>query len=215
MMKILVVDDHVLFRDGLISLLEKHPGYQVVGEAGTVRQAVEGAQSLKPDLILMDFNLPDGTGCEAAKAILAAAPQCKIIFLTVDDQDETLFDAIRSGAIGYILKNVSVANLLSSLQAVERGEIAYSSQLTARVIGEFAKTQPRNKELNSDLSILSRREIETLRVLATGASNQEIARKLVVSENTVKHHIHSILTKLNLRDRYEATQYARRQGLIS
>jgi len=208
-MKILIVDDHILFREGLISLLKSHRKYEIVGEAGTVKQAVEQARLLKPDLILMDFHLPDGTGLEATQLIISSLPQCKIVFITVSEEDDNLFRALRSGASGYILKNVPIDQLLKSLDRLERGEIAMSSDMTTRVIKEFARSQPQNSLKPSETTKLSRREIEILCELARGSSNQEIARSLFISENTVKHHIHSILTKLELKDRHEAARYAR------
>jgi two-component system NarL family response regulator len=212
-MRILVVDDHILFRDGLISLLKSNSKYEIIGEAGTVRRALEQARLLNPDLILMDFNLPDGTGLEATKAILSQNPHCKIVFLTVSEYDDNLFDAIRSGASGYILKNVPVETLLQNLDSLEKGEMAISGSLASRVIKEFAITPARIIEKPSELPKLSRREIDILHELARESSNQEIAKNLFLSENTVKHHIHSILTKLELHDRREAARYARDHGL--
>lgn len=145
-MNILVVDDHVLFRDGLIQLLTTRPEYRVIGEAGTVSEAVEKAKKLRPDLVLMDFTLQDGTGLEATQAILAQWPGCNIVFLTVSDDDETLIEAMRSGARGYILKNVSIASLFANLKALEHGEMVISHAMSARVIEGMVKeatTQPR------------------------------------------------------------------------
>jgi len=213
-MKVLIVDDHILFRDGLVCLLTNRPKYQVVGEAGSVKEAVQKASQLKTDLILMDFNLPDGSGLEATQAILAGLPNCKILFLTVEEDDENLFDALRSGAKGYVLKNVTVASLLSSLEALERDEVALSPAMTTRLVKEFSKSsRPAAVETNQRNDTLSPREMDILRELAKGYSNQEIAKSLFLSENTVKHHIHSILTKLKLKNRHAAAEYARQRGI--
>ena len=214
-MKILVVDDHILFRDGLISLLKNHPKYEIIGEAGTVRRAIEIALQSNPDLILMDFHLPDGTGLDATQAILSQNPHPKIVFLTVSSDDENLFNAIRSGASGYILKNVPVETLLQSLDNLEQGEMAITSAQASKVIKEFARTPIQTPSKQSESPRLSRREFEILRELARGSSNQEIAQKLYLSENTVKHHVHSILTKLELSDRREAARYAQDHGLLN
>ena len=210
-MKTLVVDDHILFRQGLVSLLKPDPAFQIVGEAGSVREAVAEALRLKPDLILMDFSLPDGTGLDAMQPILAELPDCKIVFLTIQDADEVLFDAIRKGAKGYLLKNVPISDLLASLKSLERGEAALSRQMTSRILEEFAKTEKVTTGENG-LSRLSRRELEVLRLLATWATNREIADQLFLSENTVKHHVHNILEKLGLENRRQAIQYARQHG---
>ena len=212
-MKILIVDDHVLFRQGLISLLNPQPEFDVVGEAGSVLQAIEMARQLQPDLILMDFSLPDGTGLEATQAILQENPDCKIVFLTVYETDEKLLDAIRLGAKGYMLKNVPITKLLSSLQALERGEPAISRAMTGRIIEAFSRMENPQPGKSEALSRLSQREREILQELAEGLSNQEIANRLFISENTVKHHIHSILTKLELQNRREATGFARKHGI--
>lgn len=214
-MKLLVVDDHILFRQGLVSMLQQHSNYEIIGEAGSVKQAVEQARVLKPDLILMDYMLGDGTGLEAAQMILNELPLCKIVFLTVADEDEILFRALRSHASGYILKDVTVEDLLKSLKRLEHGEIAISNEMVTKVINEFIKTSPPDNHLAFQPTKLSRRELEVLHALANGASNQEIAQTLFISENTVKHHVHNILKKLGLHDRREAANYAREHGLIS
>lgn len=215
MKKVLVVDDHILFREGLVSLFQNHPKYKIVGEAGTVSKTIELARLLKPDLILMDMGLPDGSGIEAAQIILAESPECKLVFLTITDDDETLFDALRCGASGYILKNAAVGELLKHLDGLDSGEIAISPAMATRIIKEFARTEPQASQKPSDVPKLSRREIEILREMARGLPNQEIAKNLFISENTVKHHIHSILTKLDLPDRQEASRYAREHKLIN
>jgi len=208
---ILVIDDHVLFRDGLISLFHSTPDFHVVGQAGTVKEGVEQALHHKPDIILMDFSLPDGTGLDATKAILSELPNCKIIFLTVFETDENLLTAIRLGAKGYMLKNVSSSSLIASLHALAQGEIAMSRKMMSRVL-EFTRSTP-SAPANDLIDKLSPREIEILCELQDGVSNMEISQKLYLSENTVKHHIHSILEKLGVENRRQAGVIARQVGL--
>ena len=210
-MKIIVVDDHVLFREGLVAIVRSEPDIEIVGQAGTVQEAVEMVKKLKPDMVLMDFTLPDGTGADATRAILMEHPKCKIIFLTMSEEDEHLFAAIRSGAKGYLLKNMHPAKLISTLRSVQKGESALSRSMTLRLMEELARTK---EPPGPGDPTLTRRELEVLRELTSGLSNQEIAERLFISENTVKYHVHSILEKLNLSDRRDAALYAREHGLI-
>ena len=214
-MKLLVVDDHILFREGLVRLIGRQPDMQVLGEAGSVAEAVEMARRLKPDMNLMDFNLPDGNGLDATRIILAEHPQVKIIFLTIYDEDERLFGAIRLGAKGYLLKNIAVAQLLAALYAVDKGEPALSPDMVARLMGELQRSpSAESKEAAAEpLSLLTARELEVLRELATGATNRAIANRLVISENTVRNHVHNLLEKLGLSSRREAVALARQSGL--
>ena len=210
-MKIIIVDDHVLFREGLAAIVRSESDFEIVGQAGTVREAIELASALKPDMILMDFGLPDGTGVDATRSILAKHPRCKIVFLTMSEDDERLFAAIRSGAKGYLLKNMRPAKLISTLRSVQQGESALSRSMTLRLMEELARTKALSPKSDPTLT---RRELEVLRELACGLSNQEIAERLFISENTVKYHVHSILEKLHLSDRRDAAIYAREHGLI-
>ncbi len=212
-MRILIVDDHILFREGLTGLLRAQPDMEVIGECGTMNEAISQALLLKPDVVLMDFSLPDGTGLEATRAILAELPLTEIIFLTVHDNDERLIAAMRAGAKGYLLKNLSVNKLLASLRALERGEAAISRTMMARILEEFAQSRPASASAPSPLVGLTSREIEVLQELADAITNQEIATRLFISENTVKNHIHNILEKLNLHNRREAIEFARKNGL--
>ena len=208
---VLIVDDHVLFRDGLASLFKSTQDFHVVDQAGTVKEGVEKAFHHKPDIILMDFSLPDGTGLDATKVILDEMPDCKIIFLTVYETDDNLMGAIRLGAKGYLLKNVSSSSLVASLRALSQGEIAMSRKMMSRAL-ESSRLTPLApaKDL---LTKLSSREIDVLYELQNGASNAQIAEELYLSENTVKHHIHSILEKLEAGNRNEARQIAKKLGL--
>jgi two-component system NarL family response regulator len=214
-MRILIVDDHILFREGLTGLLRSQPDMDVVGECGTVHEAIEQARQIKPAVVLMDFSLPDGTGLEATRAILADHPETSIIFLTVHDNDERLIAAMRAGAKGYLLKNLSVSKLLASLRALERGEAAISRIMMARILEEFAAPVQPAVPQPSPLVGLTSREIEVLQELADGITNQEIATRLYISENTVKNHIHNILEKLSLHNRREAIDFARKNGLYA
>lgn len=213
-MRVLVVDDHILFRQGLVSLLQSEPDFEVIGQAGTLTEAIEMAQELKPDTILMDFELPDGTGAEATRPILADNPDCKIIFLTVYTSDEKLFDAIRSGAIGYLLKSMPISKLLDAVRSTEDGEAALSRSMTRRILAEFARPVSGNAESREAFAHLTDREVEVLQEMIAGATNREIARKLYVSENTVKHHVHNILEKLQVQNRHQAAEFARLHGLL-
>ena len=213
MIKILLVDDHTLFREGLAGLLSGQPDFSVIGEAGSVQEAIVVARDLRPDIVLMDFTLPDGTGLDATRVILAERPETNIVFLTVHEEDERLFAAIRSGAQGYLLKNVPVAKLLSFLRGLEQGEAAISGKLTSRILDELARTEPSRGPISDDFSALTARELEVLRELASGASNREIAERLCISENTVKNHVGNILAKVNLQNRREAARFAIQHGL--
>lgn len=208
---VLIIDDHALFREGLVSIFHAAEDFKVVGQAGTVAEGIEKARQLKPDIILMDFSLPDGTGLDATKIILDELPDCKIIFLTIYETDENLLAAIRLGAKGYMLKNVSSSSLLASLRGLRDGEIAMSRKMLSRLL-EFARESPTIQK-NEILSKLSRREIDILSELEDGSSNAEIAQRLFLSENTVKHYIHSILDKLGLENRRQAAIIARQLGL--
>jgi DNA-binding NarL/FixJ family response regulator len=212
-MKLLIVDDHILFREGLAAIIETEADIQIAGLAGRAQEAIVMASEIRPDLILMDIGLPDSSGLEAARTILASQPECKIIFLTIYEDDENLFNAIRSGAKGYLLKNMRPANLIAAIRSVYYGESALSRSMTLRLMEELSRTQPPEISGNS-VELLTRRELDILRELSSGKTNQEIASRLYLSENTVKYHVHSILTKLNISDRKAAASYARENRLI-
>jgi DNA-binding NarL/FixJ family response regulator len=206
--RILLVDDQILFRQAVASLLGAQPDIDVVGEAGSVREAIVVFREHHPDIVLMDFSLPDGTGLDATRVILAEQPDTRIIFLTVGEGDDRMFAAIRAGAKGYLQKNVPIADLLAFLRGVDCGEMALTPNANMRILNEFARSVPR-QSLHDSSDKLTARELEVLRALASGAGNSEIAEQLVISENTVKNHIHSILAKLHLRNRREAAKFAR------
>jgi DNA-binding NarL/FixJ family response regulator len=212
-MRIMIVDDHVLFREGLAGLLNAEPDMSVVAQAGSVREAIAQAHEHKPDVVLMDFSLPDGSGADASESILQELPDCKIVFLTVYEADDKLLAAIRSGAKGYLLKNVPISKLISSLHGLEEGEAALSRKMTSRLLAELSRDRQMD-EGKKNSALLSDRELDVLRELAGGATNREIAQKLFISENTVKHHMHNILVKLEVRNRREAVELARRMKLV-
>lgn len=209
--KLLIIDDHVLFREGLVSLFRSAPDFTVVDQAGSVKEGVEKALYHKPDIILMDFSLQDGTGLDATRAILDELPACKIVFLTVYESDENLFTAIRLGAKGYMLKNISGASLIAGLRAVDQGEMAMSRKMMSRML-EFSRF-PSLPQISDIASKLSPREIDILCELQDGASNLEIAERLFLSQNTVKHHVHSVLDKLGVENRRQAGALAKQIGL--
>jgi DNA-binding NarL/FixJ family response regulator len=209
---ILIIDDHIMFREGLVSLFQYTPDFIVVAQAGSVTEGIEKAFQYRPDIILMDFRLPDGTGLDATKAILCELPDCKIVFLTVHETDENIVAAIRLGARGYTLKNVSSSSLLASLRALDQGEMAMSRRMMSKALGDSLFTLSPSPVKDS-LDRLSPREIDILYELQNGTSNSEIGRNLYISENTVKHHIHNILDKLGVNNRREAGLIARQMDL--
>ncbi len=213
--KVLVIDDQILFREGLESLLSSTTDFEMVGCAGTVHEGCEQATLFRPDIILMDFSLPDGTGLDATRAILARVPDCKIVFLTVHESDENLFAALRLGAKGYMLKNIGSTELLSSLRALDRGEEAVSRKMVSRIVQEFARSPETKSEEDKLLVNLSPRELDVIREMESGATNLEIAQRLFLSVNTVKHHIRNVMGKLGLKNRRQVATFARKNGLVS
>lgn len=211
---LLLVDDAVLFRESLVNLLQQQPEFTVVGQASSVEEAIRLARALQPEMILMDFSLPDGTGLEATITILAERPDTKIVFLTIHEDDERLFSAVRAGAKGYLFKNVHTTELIKTLQGVARGEAGLSRSLASRVLEEFARSLGPEAEAAFEKTELTPREVEIVRELARGASNRAIAEKFVISESTVKNHIRNVLTKLRVRSRRDIAKYARDHGLL-
>jgi DNA-binding NarL/FixJ family response regulator len=211
--RILIVDDHILFREGLVGLLKNQPDFDVVGEAGTVSDACNKALDLQPNIILMDFSLPDGTGAEAAEKILATHPEINIVFLTVHETDDMLFASIRSGAKGYLLKNLPVSKLLEALRGLSRGEAPLSRQMTSRILDKFAHENTSGYGIHPVLHQLTPREIEIIKEVSSGATNDEIALHLFISVNTVKNHIHNILEKLDLKNRRDLAAFAQKYRL--
>lgn len=209
-MRVLLVDNHVLFREGLARILTSQPHMQVVGEAGDGLEALEKTKALQPDLVITDIRLPRCDGLETTRLIKSLLPATKVVILTVSEEDGDLFEAIKVGADGYLLKSLSAEEFITLLEGVARGEVAITRSLASRVLREFAtiaRGAPKQPAL-------SRREREILRMVAEGASNKMIASDLYVTENTVKYHLSNILKKLNLRNRAQAAAYAIREGLV-
>jgi len=210
--RILLVDDHILFRDGLVSLLGAQPDLKIVGQAGSMKEAIALTRTVLPHLVLMNMVLPDGTGVDATRSILAETPNTRIVVLTINDNEELLFDAIRAGVIGYLPKTARAVELLETLRGVMRGEAGISGTTARRILDEFVRLTPPH---SNEVATLTSREVQVLRELANGASNQEIANRLVISENTVKNHVRNVLVKLHFHSRREAADYARRHGITS
>jgi DNA-binding NarL/FixJ family response regulator len=213
-MRILIVDDHPLFRDGLRSLLEAR-GIEVVGEASDGRSAVELAHRLRPDIVLMDLAMPNLDGLAATRLISASLPDVRVVVLTASDDEADLFEAIKSGAQGYLLKNLESHRFFQLLEGVAQGEPALTSSLARKLLAEFARPHSAAHE-NRTPNTLTEREQEVLRLLIRGVtSNRELAETLHVSENTVKYHLRNILDKLHLQNRAQVVSYALRHNLLT
>ena len=211
-MRILIADDHSLFRNGLRSLLEAQ-GHEVIGEAKNGREAFELARALKPEIVLMDVQMPDLDGIEATRLISAEMPELKVIILTASDEEAKLFDAIKSGAQGYLLKNLEADAFFDMLERAQRGEPALTPTLARKLLQEFAK--PRESAPRSEEESLTAREREVLELMVEGVtSNRKLAKRLNLSENTVKFHVRNILDKLRLHNRAEVVGYALRHGIV-
>lgn len=210
-MRVLVADDHSLFRDGIVSLLEA-AGYEVVAEAGDGQEAVNLAQELKPDLVLMDVSMPRLSGIEALRALKASMPELDVVMLTVSDEDENLVSAAQAGASGYLLKSLDAEEFLGLLKGIQAGEAPMTRRTAARLL-ESVASGSRPEQPSSDL--LTEREIELLNQVALGLPNKAIAQELTISENTVKYHMKNILSKLNVNNRTEAVAHGIRAGLIN
>jgi DNA-binding NarL/FixJ family response regulator len=204
MIRLLIVDDHILFMEALTSLFAPQPDFKVVGVASTVSEAVTLSFSCKPDIILMDFILPDGTGLEATEAILAELPDTKIVFLTAHEEDERIFAAIRYGAKGYLIKTTPANALLAALRGLQRGEAAINRTMTSRILEEFSQLSARQEPAIEYISTLTKRERQIFEQLQKGASNRQIAAHFHISEQTAKNHVSRILAKLNLKNRHAA-----------
>lgn len=206
-MRVMVVDDHALFREGVVGLLKQQPDIQVVGEASDGLEALVMARNLKPDVILMDITMPGTDGIQATRVIKQELPQTNIIVLTVRDEDDQLFEAIKSGAQGYLLKTIRAQQLIEMLRAAQNGEPAISPALAARMVEEFRRiaNAPRAaSEEDKQIELLTPRERQVLDLIARGASDREIAQTLTVSLYTVKAHVRSVLQKLQVVSRRQA-----------
>jgi two-component system response regulator DevR len=204
--KILIVDDHEVVRLGLKALLEHHPQFEVIGEAGDAKDAIEQVGALLPDVVLMDIRLPGASGIEACQEITRRYPQTRIIILTSYAEDEMLFSAIRAGASGYVLKQIGGEDLIKALEAVSRGEALLDSAVTQRVFQEVRRAV--KEEEASAFSSLSQQEKHVLLLVSEGKTNREIAKSLFLGEGTVRNYVSSILSKLGVSNRAEAAAYA-------
>jgi len=213
-MRILLVDDHILFRKGLANLLDSQQDVEIIGEAGDGFEGVEKAKTLKPDLILMDVTMPRCNGPEATRLIMREMPDMQIVMLSVSDDDQDLFAAIRAGAMGYLLKSIKPDELFARLRGLAEGEAPINRLMAAKILREFARSpvqpEPRPADWPQEIT---EREREVLQCVAKGMSNREIGEALNIAENTVKNHVRSILDKLHLANRAQMAAYAVQTGL--
>jgi len=213
--RILLVDDQPLFREGLHTLLSIQPDFEVVGEAGDGAEALRLALSLRPSVVLMDLQMPVLDGVAATRRLREEQPECRVIVLTTFDDDELVFDGLRAGAIGYLLKDAPSEKLSDAIRCAARGESFLQPSVAAKVVAEFARlTRKPGAHTPSLIEPLSEREREVLRLIVSGASNREIADKLCLAEGTVKNRITNILAKLAVRDRTQAALKAIELGLL-
>lgn len=214
--RVLLADDQALFREGLETLLSVHKDIQVIGQAVNGQEAVDLALKLRPDVILMDMQMPILNGVGATRRLKQVLPACRVIVLTTFDDKETIFDALRAGAVGYLLKDVGSGQLADSIRRTARGDSILDPSVAAKVVAEFSRVSNMVAATNSEVlpEPLSEREIELLKLIASGSSNKEIADTLFITEGTVKNHITHILGKLGVRDRLQATLKAKEIGII-
>jgi DNA-binding NarL/FixJ family response regulator len=212
--KILLADDQALFREGLRMLLSAQPDFEVVGEATNGEEALRLAARLRPQIVLMDMRMPLLDGVEATRRLRETQPDCRVIVLTTFDDDELVFDGLRAGAVGYLLKAVSAPRLLEAIRAVARGDSILEPSVTTKVVAEFARLANQALRPQALESPLSEREIEVLRLVTKGATNREIAATLFIAEGTVRNHLTNILGKLGVSDRTQAAVKAKELGLM-
>jgi len=213
--RVLVVDDHALFRRGLEMVLGQEKDIEVVGEAGDGAEAVELASALLPDIVLMDVRMPRRSGIEACTAIKDVVPSAKIVMLTISDDEADLYDAIKAGASGYLLKEISIDEVAAAIRSVDGGQSLISPSMASKLLTEFATMIKKGDERQQvPAPRLTDRELEVLKLVAKGLNNRDIAKELFISENTVKNHIRNILEKLQLHSRMEAVVYAVREKLL-
>ncbi|MGH2820051.1 MAG: response regulator [Actinomycetota bacterium] len=213
--RVLIVDDHALFRRGLQMVLEGELDIDVVGEASDGHEAIERAERTTPDVVLMDVRMPKRTGIEATRAIKDTLPSTKILMLTISDEEADLYEAIKAGASGYLLKEISIEEVASAVRSVHQGQSLISPSMASKLLTEFAAMVKRRDERNQVPGPrLTERELEVLKLVAKGMNNRDIGQELFISENTVKNHVRNILEKLHLHSRMEAVVYAVREKLL-
>jgi two-component system NarL family response regulator len=213
----MIVDDHALFRRGLEMVLEGEPDIELVGQAGDGAEAVKIAAEVLPDIVLMDIRMPRSNGIEACRAMKEAAPSTKIVILTISDEEEDLFEAIRAGASGYLLKDIPLDEVADTVRAVYGGQSLINPSMAAKLLTEFASMAKRDDEERVQevpAPRLTEREMQVLKLVARGMNNRDIAKELFISENTVKNHVRNILEKLQIHSRMEAVMVAVREKLI-
>lgn len=211
--RLLVADDHLLSRKGIVSLLSSAPDMEVVGEAGDGQEALDRARELKPDLVLMDIRMPKCDGLEATRRIKAELPHVRVVILSVSDDIGDFFEAMKAGAQGYLLKNMEPETWIEFLRNVLKGESPIPRALAARILREFTVREKPEPPVGDGQ--ITGREREILELVAIGLSNREIAERLVIAETTVKNHLRNILDKLNLRNRVQAAAYALERGWVA
>jgi two-component system, NarL family, response regulator NreC len=213
MIRLLLVDDHAVIRSGLRMLLEMEKDVEIIGEAGTAREALEAVRTLKPSVVLMDIGLPDMSGIEATRAIRRDAPQTAVVALTIHEDEEYFFKMLDAGALGYVPKRAAPEELLTAIRAAAKGEVYLFPSLAKLLVKDYL-SQARQADGEPSLDGLTDREGEVLRFLAEGKSNDEIAEALVISPKTVSRHRENLMRKLNLHSRAELVRYAIRKGII-
>jgi DNA-binding NarL/FixJ family response regulator len=213
--RVLIVDDHALFRRGLQMVLEGEDDIAVVGEANDGHEAVEQAEATTPDVVLMDVRMPKRTGIEATRVIKDMLPSTKILMLTISDEEADLYEAIKAGASGYLLKEISIEEVASAVRSVQAGQSLISPSMASKLLSEFATmVKRRDERAQVPGPRLTERELEVLKLVAKGMNNRDIGTELFISENTVKNHVRNILEKLHLHSRMEAVVYAVREKLL-
>jgi two-component system NarL family response regulator len=213
--RVLIVDDHALFRRGLQMVLEGEADIDVVGEASDGHEAVERAERTTPDVVLMDVRMPKRSGIEATRAIKEVLPSSKILMLTISDEEADLYEAIKAGASGYLLKEISIEEVANAVREVHAGKSLISPSMASKLLNEFAAmVKRRDERSNIPGPRLTERELEVLKLVAKGMNNRDIGSELFISENTVKNHVRNILEKLHLHSRMEAVVYAVREKLL-
>jgi two-component system NarL family response regulator len=213
--RVLIADDHAVFRRGLDMVLASEPDITVIAEADDGGRAVELAVELAPDLVLMDVRMPGLSGIDATRAIKEQLPEAKIVMLTISDEEDDLYEAIKAGANGYLLKEISIDEVADAVRSVHAGQSMLSPPMATKLLAEFAAMAQKDKqEQERSAPRLTKREMEVLTYVAKGLNNRDIARELFISENTVKNHVRNILEKLHLHSRMEAVVYAVREKLL-
>ena len=213
--RVVIVDDHALFRRGLDRVLDDEPDIEVVDEAADGVEAVSRVRELTPDIVIMDVRMPRATGIEAARTIRAVAPETKVIMLTVSDLEEDLYEAVKAGVNGYLLKEVAIPEVADAVRAVAAGHSLVSPSMASKLFTEFNVLAQQAEERQRSLSPrLTERELEVLKLVARGLSNREIGAELFIAENTVKNHVRNVLEMLQLHSRMEAVVYAMREKLL-